>query len=78
MIQKITEFADFDIEVEGITVNTDSIKSLAKHPYINYNLARAIINYRQVHGAYESLDELLEIKVMNDSLYQKLSPYLSL
>lgn len=78
VIQKVTGLADFDIHVETITVNTDSIKTLAKHPYINYNLARAIINYRQVHGSYKSLEELLKIKVMNDSLYQKLSPYLSL
>ncbi len=65
-------------QVNHITINTDSIKHLAKHPYIDFNLARAIVNYRKVHGEYQSSDELLEIKVMNDSLYQRLSPYLSL
>lgn len=78
VIEEIIDLANFDAKVKSIIVNTDSIKLLAKHPYISYNLARAIVNYRHIHGAYKSLDELLEIKVMNDSLYQKLSPYLSL
>ena len=78
VIERIIQQAVFDREVSQRTINTDSIKLLTAHPYINYNLARAIINYRQVHGPYTSIDQLLEIKVMNDSLYQKLSPYLSL
>lgn len=78
VIEQVIRQSVFDGRVSHITVNTDSIKILAKHPYIDYNLARAIINYRQVHGAYKSTDQLLEIKVMNDSLYKKLSPYLSL
>lgn len=77
-IEKVINQSDFSGEVKQTPINTDSIKRLSSHPYINYNLARAIINYRQVHGAFQSLDELLEIKLMNDSLYQKLSPYLSL
>jgi len=78
VIDKMLDQSDFEATVGQITINTDSIKILAKHPYINYNLARAIINYRAVHGTYESLDDLKKIKVMDDSLYQKLSPYLSL
>jgi len=78
VINKVIERIDTLNPVEQIPINTDSIKSLTTHPYIDYNLARAIINYRQVHGPYKSLDELLKIKVMDDSLYQRLSPYLSL
>ena len=78
IIDKMLDQSDFEATVGQITVNTDSIKLLTKHPYINYNLARAIINYREVHGTYESLEDLMKIKVMDDSLYQKLSPYLSL
>ena len=78
VIEQIIQQSIFDGGVNQITINTDSIKKLIGHPYIDYNLARAVINYRRVHGVYKSIDQLLEIKMMNDSLYQKLSPYLSL
>ncbi|MCP4459577.1 MAG: hypothetical protein GY816_16370 [Cytophagales bacterium] len=78
VIENVISQSDFSGQVKHTTINTDSIKLLARHPYIDYNLARAIINYREVHGVYKSMEELRKIKVMNDSLYQKLSPYLSL
>lgn len=70
---------DLDGEIHKIPINeTDSIRTLARHPYIDYKLARAIINYRKVHGPFGSLTDLKNIKLMNDSLYQKIAPYLSL
>ncbi len=61
-----------------IDVNTDSIKTLAQHPYIDFDLARSIVHYRRQHGDYQNLSDLKNIKLFNDSLFQKLSPYLSL
>ncbi len=60
-----------------IDINTDSLKVLVRHPYIDYNMARIIINYRRVHGNFERPEDLRGIKVMSDSLYKKLTPYLS-
>ncbi len=57
---------------------TDSIKVLAGHPYIDYSLARMILNYREVHGDFKDISELKNIKVLDDSLYHKIAPYLSL
>ena len=59
-----------------VNINTDSIIDLARHPYISYSLAKIMMAYRDQHGDYNSIDELMNIKVMNDSLFQKLSPYL--
>ncbi len=79
VVGKIVEQATLNGSIEKLTLNqTDSLKQLAKHPYINYNLARAILNYRKVHGDYSDLSELKNIKVLDDSLYHKLAPYLSL
>ena len=61
-----------------IYINTDSIKTLSKHPYLSWNHARAIVNYRKQHGQYKSEIEIKEIKIISDSLYQKISPYLSI
>ncbi|MFT6854833.1 MAG: competence protein ComEA [Cyclobacteriaceae bacterium] len=61
-----------------ISINTDSNKLLSGHPYINYKLARAIVNYRKTHGDYKGLKDLKNILTLNDSTYQKILPYLRL
>lgn len=61
-----------------ININSDSIKDLSSHPYIDFKLARAVINYRKTHGDYTHLDELKSIKILNDSTFQKILPYLRL
>ena len=41
-----------------LNINTDSTIYLSKHPYINWNLAKSIINYRKVHGNYEAVEQI--------------------
>ena len=78
IIPKIDEKFLFDSQPKQlIDINTDSIKVLASHPYIDHSLARAIVNYRTVHGIYTHPEALLQIKIMTDSIYHKLKPYLS-
>ncbi len=61
----------------SINVNADSIKFLSRHPYINWNQAKAIFKYRKQHGDYQHITDIRRIKIISDSLYQKISPYLS-
>jgi competence ComEA-like helix-hairpin-helix protein len=60
-----------------IDINSDSLKYLASHPYIDYRMARSILNFRKVHGNYKAPEDLLKLKLMTDSLYKKLYPYIS-
>ncbi len=60
-----------------IPINSDSIKHIARHPYMSWNQAKAIYYYRLSHGAFEDPAEIKAIKIISDSLYQKISPYLS-
>jgi competence protein ComEA len=62
--------------VRTINVNTDDVNTLKQHPYIKWLLANAIVQYRQQHGPYQSLDDLLQITIMKPELWQKLKPYL--
>jgi competence ComEA-like helix-hairpin-helix protein len=66
-----------DTTIQKININKATIEEL-KFPYINYNLANAIYQYRQQHGDYKNLQDLQKIVLVNDSLLNKLSPYLSL
>ncbi|MFT4785837.1 MAG: competence protein ComEA, partial [Cellvibrionaceae bacterium] len=78
VIYKISEsFVIDSTNIKTLSINGDSINQLARHPYINYNLARAIINYRINHGDYVSISDLKQVKIMNDSIFELLLPYLS-
>jgi DNA uptake protein ComE-like DNA-binding protein len=61
-----------------INVNTADVKELLKHPYINLNQAKAIVNYRENHGAFKKLSDLQNIHLAKGEAYTKVSPYLRL
>ncbi|MDI6833132.1 MAG: helix-hairpin-helix domain-containing protein [Bacteroidales bacterium] len=63
--------------IKKININKASIKELARHPYIGYNLSISIYNYRQNHGNYNSVEELKKLKLINDSIYNKILPYIT-
>ncbi len=75
-IFKLLQRFSIESEVKSINLNQDSIKVLAKHPYISYDMARVIINYRKQHGDLDSVDDLKKIKAIDDSSFLRLKPYL--
>jgi len=64
-------------EVKKLNINTASVEELKLHPYIRYNLANAIVQYRSQHGAFSSVDGLKNISIVNEEIYKKTSPYLA-
>ncbi len=60
-----------------ININTADVKQLAYHPYIRYYLAKAIVNYREEHGLFESLAALHKMAAIDDSTYDRIAPYLT-
>lgn len=64
--------------VKKINVNTATKDELKVHPYIRWNLANAIVAYRNQHGAYKNLDELKNIVLVDEAVFGKIVHYLSL
>lgn len=62
--------------LKTININTADINVLRAHPYLRWNIANAIINYRQQHGNYKSVEDIRKIDIITDDLYNKLAPYL--
>jgi DNA uptake protein ComE-like DNA-binding protein len=60
-----------------LNVNTAEEYSLSRHPYIGRTLARLIATYRFQHGPFRSLEELRQIHVVDDSVYQRIRAYLT-
>lgn len=63
--------------VKKININTAAIDELKMHPYIRYNLANAIIQYRAQHGKFSATGDIKKIMMVTEEVYNKLVPYLS-
>ena len=66
-----------EAELRKININSSGLNDLKQHPYIGYKLASLIISYREQHGAYSKIDDLLQIPVLDALKWPKLSPYLT-
>lgn len=61
----------------AINVNKADAAQLARHPYISWTIAKAIIAYRRQHGNFLTLDQLQRIKLIDQEIFKKIKPYLS-
>ncbi len=64
--------------IKKLNINTSSVDEMKAHPYLRYNLANAIFQYRQQHGKFNSVEEIKKIMIMTEEIFIKLSPYLSI
>lgn len=79
LVDSVRKYFHLDtVDHAYISINDVPFDSLVKHPYINYNLARAIENFRIQHGRFEDAEALKEIKILPDSIFQKILPYLKI
>lgn len=63
--------------IKRININTASVDEMKAHPYIKYNMANAIFQYRQQHGNYVNVEQIKKIMIITDEMYQKAAPYFS-
>ena len=76
--QKIKEYLLLNnSHVQKININQTTVDELKNHPYIKWNVANAIIQFKNQHGNYTSVNDLKKIRIISDSIFQKISPYLS-
>ncbi|QCR24735.1 helix-hairpin-helix domain-containing protein [Pontibacter sp. SGAir0037] len=60
------------------SVNSATADELKAHPYITSNVARAIVAYREQHGAYKKVEDVRQVKLVTAEVFEKLKPYLAL
>ena len=65
-------------DVIKMKLNTCRLKELSSHPYISYKVAKSIIKYREHHGAYQSINDLKHIPLIDEKLFRKIAYYLEL
>ncbi len=64
--------------VTPLNINRLDVKTLAQHPYISWEVARAVVNHRRDYGNYQTLEDLREVYLIDEELFAKLTPYLEI
>ena len=76
--QKIKPYLFLEkMEIQRININQATVDELKVHPYIRYQVANAIFQYRARHGKYMSIEDLKKIMIVTDSIFTKIAPYIS-
>lgn len=60
-----------------LDLNAASAADLAGLPGIGQGKAEAILAYRDAHGGFSSVEELLEVSGIGQSILDKISPYIT-
>ena len=75
--EEALSYIDIDKEnIKKIQVNKLSLSQLRRHPYINYYQARAITDYRRLHGEIKDIREMKLLKEFTEFDLNRISPYL--
>ena len=61
--------------VQKLNLNDLDVKTLAQHPYISFAMAKLIVNYREQHGPYEKVEDLLNSKGIEPQDVKKIEAY---
>jgi competence protein ComEA len=57
-------------------LNSATFRHLLKHPYLEYEDVKVLLNYRDVVGYISSSDEIREHGLLADSIFERIAPYL--
>ena len=60
-----------------LRLNTATFRELLRHPYLNYEQVKAIVNYRERQGALQTLQELSLSEAFSAADLERLTPYVS-
>ena len=87
-VDQLDEIDDFPTEAKKylvinnpspkkLNINQLSLNELKRHPYINFYQAKAITDYRRLHGSIHSLNELRLLKDFSPEVIKRLTPYVA-
>lgn len=78
-IQKIRDQVQIDSSaVYKIRIDSATFRELIRHPYLEYEHVKALVEYRDFKGDIESIRELQDNYILPDSVLQRVKPYLGL
>ena len=64
--------------IKKLNINNATLDELKTHPYLRYNLANAIVQYRTQHGSFAAVSDIKKIMMITEEIFNKVEPYLTL
>ena len=61
-----------------ISINREDTYGLCAIPGIGPHIAERIISYRNIHGRFNSIEEMMKVKGIGKRLYKKIRPFIKL
>lgn len=58
-----------------LAINQLTVEGLAAHPYLRFQDARLIVNYREEHGAFNTIEDLDALYGLSEETKDKMKPY---
>ena len=63
-------------QIQKIHINKVDFDGLKHFPYLTFKQRNAIVQFREQHGDYASLNDMRNIALMNDEILRKIEPYI--
>lgn len=64
--------------IDKMQLNRITFSELLRHPYLDYEQVKALVNYREFKGNIQSISELQTNFILADSVLKRVLPYLEL
>lgn len=79
LFDKISDLVYLTDSTPGtLHINSIALDELGRHPYIGFTVAKVLINYRDQHSGFKSLEEVKKVPLLTEEMFRKLAPYLVL
>ena len=62
--------------IRKININDVEFKDLLRHPYLNYDMVKAIFKYKKKVVTITSIRELRDENIISSEKYSSIAPYL--
>lgn len=67
------------VKIKTINLNEATLDEMNKHPYLKGNIAKEIVQLRKKKDyQIEKIEQLREIELINEEIFRKIAPYISI
>lgn len=74
-VDELMKYAFVKTGVRRLKINQINLADF-RHPYLKYHQAKAIIAYRDQHGAFKNSEDLKKIMILDEATILKILPYI--
>lgn len=76
-LSELYQYCRVNSPVKKIDINRVTAEEIGNHPYFkNKRITSTIISYRSQHGPFRNMDDLRKVRVVDELMIQKITPYL--